>query len=385
MKPFRYALRDFIAQSIQNNYGLAIFTLLAFFIANSKWASFYLALQNQWHFEVNEIGMSLFFFLIGMELKRECLVGELKTTQARLLPACAAIGGMLIPALIFLILNISNPKAHHAAAIPMATDIAFALGALQLLGKRIRPAEKIFLLSVAVFDDLGAILIIALFYTKTLVPSFFLLSLLSLFFFILFRKKNLSLFFYFLNGALLWFSFFKAGIHPTLAGVITGLALPFQTPDNQIRFFQLEKKCHSLVSLLILPAFAFLNAGLAWPSLSTLHSQLELISGITLGLLFGKPIGILGAVFISLLAFKQNLPKNLSWGKLLGLSCLAGIGFTMSLFISILSFEFDPIQLNAARLAILIGSLFSALIGILCLIIAHQKEEKNLTHPRNTL
>lgn len=374
MKRIHYALRDFIHQAVEHNYGLASFTLLAFLIANSTWAPHYLSFQTQFHFEVNDIGMSLFFFLIGMELKRECLVGELKSAQARILPACAAVGGMIAPALIFLAINLSSPQTRHAAAIPMATDIAFALGALQLLGKRISSSEKIFLLSLAVFDDLGAILIIALFYTKTLMPLAFLFSLLSLLLFWILKKKNAPFILFLLNGILLWFSFYKTGIHPTLAGVMTGLALPFKKPSEQSQFLQLEKNIHALVSLLILPAFAFLNAGFAWTDFSEIHTQWQLISGIVLGLVLGKPIGILGAIYLYGCLSKQALPKNLSWTILLGLSSLAGIGFTMSLFIANLSFALDTSKLDMARMAILSGSLFSAAIGILCLFIAHRKK-----------
>ena len=318
---------------------------------------------------VNDGLMAIFFFLVGLEIKRELLQGRLSTWQQASLPAIAAIGGMLVPAMIYVALNASDPVAINGWAIPAATDIAFALGVLALLGDRVPPALKVFLLALAILDDLGAIIIIALFYTADL-------SLLSLAIAgagaAILIAMNLAgvtrIAPYILVGLVMWVCVLKSGVHATLAGVVVALTIPLRAQNDQGRspLSQLEDALHPWVVFGIMPAFAFANAGVNLTGLSLAQLFAPIPLGIALGLFFGKQIGVLGFAWLGTRLGLCRLPDGVAWSQAYGVALLAGIGFTMSLFIGTLAFA-DPEHAAAVRLGVLYGSTLSAVLGYLVL------------------
>lgn len=316
---------------------------------------------------VNDGLMAIFFFLIGLEIKREFLAGELSDPLRVVLPAIAALGGITVPALIYASINWGDPIAMKGWAIPVATDIAFALGVLALLGRRIPESLKLFLMTLAIVDDLGAIIIIALFYTADL-------SLLSLLFaviaiaalFALNRKGVLSLTPYILAGIVLWAAVLKSGVHATLAGILTSFFIPFRKEPGESRT-QLEKLEHDLhpsVAFAILPIFAFANAGISFDTIG-IHSLLHPVPlGIAAGLFLGNQLGVFGFSWLAIRLGISKLPQGVSWTQLYGVALLCGVGFTMSLFIGSLAFEQGgPDYAVDERLGILLGSFASGLIG----------------------
>lgn len=325
---------------------------------------------------INDGLMAIFFFLIGLELKREILEGNLKNPRDVVLPAVAAVGGMAVPALIYAGLNWGSPETLRGWAIPAATDIAFALGVLALLGNRVPTALKVFLLTLAILDDLGAIIVIALFYTAELKVDYLLLALLPI---LGLAWRNItgqhrmapSL----LLGLVLWVLVLKSGVHATLAGVITAFFIPMKDKWGKSPLHALEHGLSPYVLYLIVPVFAFANAGvvLAGLSVSDLFTPLPL--GIAAGMVVGKQLGVFGITWLAVKAGLGQLPHGVSWLQLYGLSCLAGIGFTMSLFIGSLSFA-DPALMNQVRLGVLCGSLISALIGFGVLMLAARPQEE---------
>lgn len=372
MKPLA-ALRDFLALESAGGLLLAGAALLALGFANSPWAGVYGALVDTpvairaGSFEfgkplllwINDGLMAVFFFLVGLELKREVLEGELSSASQIVLPAAAAAGGMLIPGLIYAGINWDHAANLRGWAIPTATDIAFALGVLSLLGSRVPPALKVFLLTLAVLDDLGAIVIIAAFYTENLAAGALPVAagaLLALTCLTLMKVQRVTP--YALFGLVLWASVLKSGVHATLAGV----ALAFFIPRAPAR--RLEEDLHPLVAFGILPVFAFANAGvsLAGVSMQSLLAPVPL--GIAAGLLLGKPLGVLLAVFVVTKSRLATLPEGATWASMLGVGLLCGVGFTMSLFIGSLAFEGLAMEYAThTRLGILAGSLASALGG----------------------
>lgn len=314
---------------------------------------------------VNDGLMALFFLTVGLEIKREVVQGELADLSKAALPVIAAIGGMAAPALVYTAINHQDPHAMRGWAIPTATDIAFALGVLSLLGKRVPTSLKLFLLTLAIVDDLGAIVIIAIFYTTKL-------SALSLgvaagalvVLFILNRRGVLSLTPYLLVGLVMWVAVLKSGVHATLAGVLLAFFIPLRTPEGSDHTVAegLEHDLHGSVAYVILPLFAFMNTGvsLAGFSFTTLLEPIPL--GIAAGLLIGKQLGIFGACWLAIQLRIAKLPSGVGWWELYGVALLGGIGFTMSLFISSLAFEGSTVVTND-RLGILVGSILSALIG----------------------
>jgi len=320
---------------------------------------------------INDGLMAVFFFLVGLEIKREIFKGELNSIQKSILPVIAAIGGMALPALIFFIINSGNLETLNGWAIPAATDIAFALGILALIGARAPASLKILLLAIAIIDDLGVIVIIALFYSADIALSYLSVGLAAIFFaFIAGRQKITKIWLYLILGIVSWFCFLKAGIHPTLAGVLLAFAIPLSGGSQQPVFLEtLEHSLYYPVAFFILPLFAFANAGvsLAGLSLDLLFQPLPL--GIALGLFLGKQIGIFGSIWITVKCRLAPMPAQSSWRHIYGLSCLTGIGFTMSLFIGGLAFE-SPLLIDQVKLGVLAGSLTSAILGFTLLYLA---------------
>jgi NhaA family Na+:H+ antiporter len=319
---------------------------------------------------INDGLMAIFFFLIGLELKREMLEGKLKNPRDVILPGMAAVGGMVVPALIYLAFNWSDPILRGGWAIPAATDIAFAVGVLALLGKRAPSSLKIFLLTLAILDDLGAILIIALFYTSELHVDYLFLALAPLAgLFWLNRTGAHRIAPIVLLGTILWVLVLKSGVHATLAGVITAFFVPLKDKYGKSPLHSLEDGLSSYVMFLIVPIFAFANAGvvLAGMTFSDLFAPLPL--GIAAGLVIGKQIGVFGMTWLLVKAGIAKLPHAVTWTHIYGLACLAGIGFTMSLFIGGLSFS-DQEHMNAVRLGVLSGSAISAILGYVLLYVA---------------
>jgi NhaA family Na+:H+ antiporter len=319
---------------------------------------------------INDGLMAVFFFLVGLEIKREVLEGNLSDREQIVLPTVAAVGGMVMPALIYSLININNPELLRGWAIPAATDIAFALGALAIAGSRVPTTLKVFLLTLATLDDLGAIIVIALFYTSNL-------SLLSLagagggiIALVLLNRFNVTRIApYLFVGVVVWVFVLKSGIHATLAGVAVALTIPLNRRDGSSLIHDLEEGLHPYVKFFILPLFAFANAGVSFAGLS-LSAVLEpLALGIAAGLVLGKPLGIVGAVVLAVGMGLAQLPAGTTWRHIVGASCLAGIGFTMSLFIGVLAFDADW-HVSQVRIGVIVGSLVSTMLGLALLLAA---------------
>lgn len=320
---------------------------------------------------INDGLMAIFFFLIGLEVKREVLAGELSDPSRVVLPIIAAVGGMAVPALIYSAINWGDPIAMRGWAIPSATDIAFALGVLALLGSRIPQALKLFLMTLAIIDDLGAIVIIALFYTADLSVSSLSIAIAAVIgLFILNRRGVLSLVPYMLIGLVLWTAVLKSGVHATLAGVVTAFFIPFkrEAGQSQTQLERLEHDLHPSVAYGILPLFAFANAGIPFGGIGVDSFLHPIPLGIALGLFLGNQIGVLGFSWITIKLGISKLPQNVTWVQLYGAALLCGIGFTMSLFVGSLAFEQGGSHSAIdERLGILIGSLLAGIAGYLVL------------------
>lgn len=378
------AMREFLRLESAGSVLLLIAAVLAMVIANSPLSPFYSSFLQiplevrAGDFEIakplllwiNDGLMAIFFFLVGLELKREVLEGELSKPSQIVLPAIGALGGMSIPALIYVILNRNDPLALNGWAIPAATDIAFALGVLASLGNRVPTSLKIFLLTLAIFDDLGAIIIIAVFYTSDLsLLSLFIAAVFVLALFALNRRGVRSNTAYILIGIALWIAVLKSGVHATLAGVLLALFIPHKgNADEPSLLKRLEHDLHPAVAFGILPIFAFANAGVPLAGL-TLGSFLQPVSlGIALGLFIGNQVGIFGFTWLAVKFGLAKLPESVRWIHMYGVSFVCGIGFTMSLFIGSLAFEHAGTGYGTiVRLGILTGSILSALFGYMIL------------------
>jgi NhaA family Na+:H+ antiporter len=320
---------------------------------------------------INEGLMAVFFLVVGLEIKREILEGELSQPSRIALPAIAAAGGMLLPALIYAAVNRGDPTALSGWAIPTATDIAFALGILALLGPRVPNGLRLFLLTLAILDDLGAVLIIALFYTGDLAPASLLVAAAAIAVLFLLNRRGVRQFApYTLVGIILWIAVVKSGVHATLAGVVLAFFIPMcpRSRTEESPLCRLENDLHPTVSYAILPLFAFANTGISLEGLTFASLANPIPLGIALGMFFGKQIGVFGFSWLAIKLKLGTLPEGVGWGGLYGLAVLCGIGFTMSLFISSLAFE----QIGSGlavddRLGILVGSLSSAVAGYLLL------------------
>lgn len=324
---------------------------------------------------INDGLMAIFFFLIGLELKREMLEGKLKNPADVVLPGMAAVGGMIVPALIFAFFNWGLPSIS-GWAIPAATDIAFALGILALMGTRAPASLKVFLLTLAILDDLGAIVIIALFYTAELKVDYLYLALLPLGGLIWLNLKGahrvapaLML------GVVMWFFVLKSGVHATLAGVVTAFCIPLTDKWGKSPLHSLEHGLTPYVLYLIIPIFAFANAGVVLQGMTFADLLAPLPLGIALGLIAGKQLGVFGITYVMVKSGMSRMPHGANWMHIYGVACLAGIGFTMSLFIGSLSFS-DAAMMNQVRLGVLSGSAISALLGAGALLLAGREKEE---------
>lgn len=321
---------------------------------------------------INDGLMAVFFFMIGLELKREALEGELSNRANIILPGVGAVGGMLLPACIYAAFNYQDPIAIRGWAIPAATDIAFALGVLSLLGPKVPVSLKVFLTSLAIFDDVGAIIIIAIFYTsKISLASLVVVAVTLCLLFIMNRRNVDSKSSYILVGLVMWAAMLKSGVHATLAGVLLAMFIPMRARDPQepSPLKGLEKDLHSAVAFGILPIFAFANAGVNFEGMTLDHLLHGVPLGIAAGLFLGNQIGIFSLCWLAIQLKWTKMPEGMTWGSLYGTSMLCGIGFTMSLFIGSLAFEgVDDVQMVFdERVGILLGSLISGILGFLIL------------------
>lgn len=320
---------------------------------------------------INDGLMAVFFFLVGLELKRELIEGELSDRRNIILPGVGAIGGMAVPALIYIYFNMGNSTSMQGWAIPAATDIAFALGVLSLLGSRVPISLKIFLTSLAIFDDIGAILIIAGFYTAKISIAGLVVAALCILVLAWLNKRNPeSTSLYIAVGVVMWIALLKSGVHATLTGVILALFIPMKskTNANHSPLKSIERDLHSVVAFFILPVFAFANAGISFAGVGTEQVFHSVPLGIALGLFIGKQVGIFGLCWLAIKLKLTGLPRGMSWGSLYGTAALCGIGFTMSLFIASLAFEETGVNLMFdERLGIILGSIASGVVGYIVL------------------
>lgn len=390
------AIRQFLKLESFSGMLLVGAAAVALGLANSPWAQLYnsflnvslevrlgtLFLAKPLYLWINEGLMAMFFLLIGLEIKREIQEGELSQPAQIVLPGIAAAGGMLLPALIYVGINWGNPGTLDGWAIPTATDIAFALGVLALLGKRVPVALKLFLMALAIIDDLGAIIIIAIFYSHKL--SLFSLVFAGIALLVLFGMNRLKIKrvdVYISVGIFLWLFVLNSGVHATLAGVVLAFAIPLRLKDtDRSPLRELEHGLHPWVAYAILPLFAFANAGvsLQGSSLGTLFQGIPF--GVALGLFAGKQVGVFGFSWLAVKLGFATLPRRTTWLQLYGVSMLCGIGFTMSLFISSLAFSAPELEqyVRDSRLGILLGSLISAVTGYLILRYTGRKSAKKL-------
>src|SRR3990167_10955041 len=377
--PFQF-IRQFIKLESSAGFFLFFSAAIAMIASNTPLNTYYLAFQESKSviFFINDGCMSIFFLLVGLEIKRELLEGELNSFSKAILPGIAAMGGMLVPAIIYFIFNRHDSVALRGWAIQTATDIAFSLGILLLLGKRIPTSLKIFLMALAIFDDLGAIIIIATFYTSTI----HILALLSALFFAIilflmnyFNFKKIILFL--IIGFFLWLCILKSGIHATISGVILALFIPAKNSDPKLKssLQTLEHALHPWVAFAILPLFAFANAGVSLSANTFTHLLLPIPMGIAAGLLFGKMIGIYTSIFLAVKFKIASLPKEITKVGLFGMSLIAGVGFTMSLFIGGLAFGSNKEYVELIRIGVLMGSAFSGFLGYLILNSAYRSNE----------
>lgn len=374
--------REFIHHEASGGVVLLLAAIVALMLANSPLATLYgTLLDTHVSVRIGEIGldknllhwindglMAVFFFHVGLEIKRELVEGELSTVKQASLPAIGALGGMIVPAIIYIAINLEDAHALRGWAIPTATDIAFAVGVLAFVGSRIPVSLKIFLLALAIIDDLGAIVIIALFYTSNLSLEALTLAAFGIAALAILNARGVTrAAAYILVGTFVWLCVLQSGVHATLAGVITALAIPLTPIESDGRTdslaARLQESLHPWVTFGVLPAFAFANAGVSLKGITpeTLFSPIPL--GIALGLLIGKPVGIFLFSRVAIALGAGARPEGASWLQLFGVGIVAGIGFTMALFIGSLAFD-DAVAFDQARLGILAASLVAAIIGL---------------------
>lgn len=369
----RRKIRRFFNDEKSGGIILIICTIISLLLANSPLKIPY---TEFWHIHIgslsiehwiNDALMAVFFLLIGLELEREIYIGEFSRPQNAILPIAGAIGGMLVPAGIFLFFNYGL-ESISGIGIPMATDIAFALGIMSLLGNRVPSSLKIFLMALAVIDDLGAIIIIAIFYTKEVVISNLLIALCMFGMLVLFNRLKIHrLIPYFIGGVIMWYFMYKSGIHATISGVLLAFVIPFAgRKDHRSPSLYLMHKLHIPVSFIILPLFALANTAIAlspdWKQMFTTPMSL----GILGGLVIGKPLGITLTCLFVILSGMSKFPAGINWKRVIGTSCLGGIGFTMSIFIALLAFD-EQYHTDSAKIVVLAASLLAGITGFIIL------------------
>ncbi|MEN9916953.1 MAG: Na(+)/H(+) antiporter NhaA [Pseudomonadota bacterium] len=379
-------LHKFIQLEASGGISLGIAAFFALILANSSWQTYYQTFLNlnisigpTIHFSflhfINDGLMTIFFFLVSLEIKRELVQGELNTVTKALLPTLAAIGGMIVPALFYLAINHQHPQLISGWAIPMATDIAFSLGVLSLLGKHIPVALKIFLMALAIIDDLGAIIVIAIFYTQQIGWLYLFLALLAFVGLLSLNYFKVQQFLpYCLLGIALWLLILNSGIHATIAGVLFGFTIPLTSTNKNFNslLHHLIRKLHPWIAYAILPLFAFANAGLSFSNVSLATFIHPLPLGIILGLFLGKQLGIFGASWLAVKTKLAKLPYQVNWWHIYGIALICGIGFTMSLFIA--SLAFGDNELTAlVRLGVFTGSILSGIAGYSILFLYQRK------------
>ncbi len=373
------AVRDFMKLESAGGILLLAAAVIAMLVANSPLATLYdsllnttvaiqvgaLSINKPLFLWINDGFMAMFFFLIGLEIKREVMEGELSSLSQIILPGMGALGGMVVPAAIYVWLNWGDPIALDGWAIPVATDIAFALALLSVFGSRVPTMLKIFLLTLAIFDDLAAIIIIALFYSGDLSLNALFIGALVLVSAVVMNRFGVTrVSAYILLGVVLWVAVLKSGVHATLAGVLIAFCIPMRDEQKKSPLIELEHDLHGPVALAILPIFAFANAGLSLSGMSFDDVTHPVTLGVISGLLVGKPLGILAFVGLAVVLRFIELPKGINWLQLLGVAFACGIGFTMSLFIAGLAFEHGSGDyFGSDRLGILVGSILSAVVA----------------------
>ncbi|MFW2553594.1 Na+/H+ antiporter NhaA [Aliarcobacter butzleri] len=393
MKNSLFLIKDFISKETLSGLILFVVTVLAVTIANSSFGSYYFELfstqlgitfgqlnasMSLLHW-INDVLMAIFFLVVGLEIKREMLIGELSSVKKASFPIIAAIGGMIVPAILYISLN---PDHITGFGVPMATDIAFALGILMLLGNKVNPAIKLFLVTLAVVDDLGAIVVVAIFYTNELHFEYFLyaFAVYSIIWFLNYKNVQ-KLTPYIILGVFLWIFIHKTGIHSTIAGVLLAFAIPLNkkadleesvehlSVDNPL--VKLEHALHNFSAFIIMPLFAFANAGVIIDFSNVIEHQL-IVLGVAIGLIIGKPIGIFSFTYLATKLKISVKPENVTWNDIFAVGFLGGIGFTMSIFISHLAFS-DQTIVGAVKLGIFASSVIAAIIGSVLLILKAKK------------
>ena len=382
-KPFKW----FFKLEAASGLVLLVAAIIALIISNSNFSDMYFSTLEQYIFVgiknfgiklsilhwINDLLMAVFFFFVTLEIKREFVEGELSNMKKALLPIIGAIGGMVVPAIFYISINLGNPETLNGWAIPSATDIAFSLGILSLLGSRVPISLKIFLTALAIIDDLGAILIIAFFYTGELSVSYLSLIFISYLFLLLLNKFNIQKFLpYLIIGICMWFFTYKSGIHATIAGVLLATTIPHKIQDFSL-LTKIEHAISPYVAFIIMPVFAFANAGVSLEGLTFSSLMLPVPLGILLGLFFGKQIGVMLVSFLAVKLKIAQMPANSNWLSLYGVSILTGIGFTMSLFVGNLAFVENTQYIDGVKIGVLAGSLLSTVFGYLILLITLKK------------
>ncbi len=384
-KPFRW----FFKLEAASGLILLIAAILALLISNSTFSEIYFqSLEKYLFIGINEFGlklsvhhwindalMAIFFFFVTLEIKREFLQGELSNIKQALLPIIAAVGGMVIPALFYVFINYGNSETINGWAIPSATDIAFSLGILSLLGSRVPISLKVFLTALAIIDDLGAILIIAFFYSGELSIPYLSLILISYIFLLILNKFSVKIFIpYLLIGLCMWFFTYKSGIHATIAGVLLASTIPHRLKEHDFSLLiKIEHGISPYVAFLIMPIFAFANAGVSLEGLSLSSLLTPVPLGILMGLFFGKQIGVLLFSYVSVKFKFAEMPNNSNWMSIYGVSILTGIGFTMSLFVGNLAFVENTQYIDGVKIGVLSGSLLSTVFGYFVLFFTSKK------------
>ena len=384
-KPFKW----FFKLEAASGLVLLFAAIIALFVSNSELASIYYDILNSYfalgfgefklklsvlHW-INDVLMAIFFFLVSLEIKREFIQGELSNPKQASLPIIAAVGGMLVPALIYVAINFGNSETLKGWAIPSATDIAFSLGVLSLLGKRVPISLKVFLTALAIIDDLGAIVIISFFYSGKIQAMYLILMLISIIILIIFNRLNIRSFIpYFIVGIFLWDFTHSSGIHATIAGVLLALTIPHKDKKNESShknsmLIKLEHAISPYVAFGIMPIFAFANAGVSLEGLSIATLMNPVPLGILCGLFFGKQFGVFIFSYVSVKLKFAEMPNDSDWLKLYGVGVLTGIGFTMSLFVGNLAFVDTTQYLSGVKIGVLLGSLASTLFGYMLILL----------------